>query len=72
MASPDESWNYSLVEQYSPLVFYCNDGFSWEMYSRDTTLLGMTESHVRSLGNFTVNSCELGCRDTDYDERFQS
>ncbi len=65
MTHPDETQNYELVCEHSPLAFYCIDGRSWEIYARDADLLAATARHVRSLGPFTIEPCNLMTRDLD-------
>ena len=57
---------YKLIEQYSPLTFFCVDGFVWEIYARDNELIKSVERHLTGKGGITLKQTELLQRDSLY------
>jgi hypothetical protein len=56
---------YDLIERYAEICFFCMDGWSWEVYAQDLTLIGRTIEHVKQNGLIRVDHCELHNRDTE-------
>ncbi len=51
---PEGTTFYELILRWSPLCFFCDEGRRWEVYARDTRLLGRLRRHLRSLSGLEV------------------
>lgn len=51
------------VNEEAELAFYCVDGFSWEFYTRDPTLLALITHPLEGVAGIGIRPCDLRDRD---------
>jgi hypothetical protein len=56
---------YDLIQKHSEICFFCEDGRSWEIYSKRDDFLAKVSARLKSIPAVTLKTCTLHKRDTE-------
>ncbi len=56
---------YDLIQKHSEVCFFCEDGRSWEVYSKRDDFLAKVSDRLISMPAITIKKCTLHKRDTE-------
>lgn len=63
-SSPIKASYYDLIKSQSKICFFCVDGFSWELYSKDETLISKVVKNIENVSGFYLKHSSLEKRDS--------